>query len=268
MKLALIQMSISGDSRENLCRAGDYIARAAELGADMAVLPEMFCCPYNTALFREYSEPEGGERSLLMAEIANKNKIWLVAGSVPESAANGKVYNTLYLYGRDGTLAAKHRKAHLFDIDIENGQSFKESEVLSCGNGLTTAETEFGTLGLAVCYDIRFPELFSQMAARGARLIIVPAAFNMTTGPAHWELTFRARALDNQAFVVGVAAARDNNAHYISYAHSIITSPWGEVLTQMDEKEGMIVYEIDLGEADRIRKQLPLLEHRRPDIYK
>jgi len=267
MKLAIIQMAVSENKRENLRRAEEHIAKAAEQGADIAVLPEMFCCPYDTKLFAVNAELEGGESFLTMANCARSNNIWIVAGSMPECDENGKIYNTLYMYRRDGSVAAKHRKVHLFDVDIKGGQNFKESEVLSAGNSITVAETEFGKIGLAICYDIRFPEMFARIATHGAKLVIVPASFNMTTGPAHWELIFRARALDNQMFFAGVATARNAAANYVSYAHSIVTNPWGEVLLQMSEQEGVIVCEVDIDKANSIREQLPLLKHRRLDIY-
>ena len=267
MKLAIIQMKVCADKQKNILRAGEFIAKAAADGADLAVLPEMFSCPYDTALFGEYAEPEGGKSFAAMSEYAKNNKIWLAAGTMPELAAKGGVYNTLYMYGRDGRLAGKHRKLHLFDIDIKDGQYFRESDTLSAGESITVLETELGKIGLAICYDIRFPEMFCQMALRGAKLIVVPAAFNLTTGPKHWELLFRARALDSQAFIAGVAAARDTKAGYVSYAHSILTNPWGEVVLQMGENENIAVCDVNFEEADIAREQLPIIRQRRPDVY-
>ena len=157
---------------------------------------------------------------------------------------------------------------HLFDIDVAGGQRFFESETLSPGNEVTTFSTPFGMMGLCICYDFRFPELARLMADAGAKVILVPAAFNMTTGPAHWELLFRSRAVDNQVYTVGVAPARDPSASYRSWGHSIVCSPWGEVLSEMDEAEGVAITSLDLDRLDAVREQLPLLKHRRTDVYR
>lgn len=153
------------------------------------------------------------------------------------------------------------------DIDIRGGQCFKESEALSSGNEATVFDTEFGKMGLCVCYDFRFPELARQMVNRGARIFIVPAAFNMTTGPAHWELLYRSRAVDNQVFAVGTAPARDMAASYHSWGHSLVVDPWGNVLKMLDEKEGSLRCRLELEQIETVRRQLPLLKHRRRDIY-
>ena len=162
----------------------------------------------------------------------------------------------------------KHRKTHLFDIDVKGGQSFKESDTLTAGNSGTVFDTEFGRMGVMICFDIRFPEFARMMVNDGAKMIFVPAAFNMTTGPAHWELSFRARALDNQIYMLGCAPARNPAASYISWGHSIFTDPWGRVVDMLDEKEGILIGEIDLDYENEIREQLPLLKARRNDVYR
>ena len=178
-----------------------------------------------------------------------------------------RVYNTSYAFDRAGKEIAKHRKMHLFDIEVEGGQQFKESDVLSAGAGVTVFDTEFCKMGLMICYDIRFPELSRLMALMGAEVVVVPAAFNMTTGPAHWEISFRMRALDNQVYMIGAAPARDYEASYHAYGNSIVTAPWGDVVCRMDEKEGMLLQEIDLEQVNKVRRELPLLKHRRSDVY-
>ena len=284
MKLALIQIAAQTEKEASLQLAESYIRKAAAEGADLAVLPEMFCCPYSTENFPVYAESENGMCRTRMAAAARENRIFLVAGSMPELDSDGRVYNTSYVFDREGKQIARHRKVHLFDINVEGGQYFRESDTLSAGDQITTFEietTEFENsgkssascssplrCGLMICYDIRFPEFAMKMAQKGASLIIVPAAFNMTTGPAHWELLFRARALDDQVFMAGCSQARNAEAGgYISYGHSIVVSPWGEVLAQMDEREGMIIQEIDRSVPDRIREQLPVLKQRRTDLY-
>ena len=266
MKIALIQIGARAEKKDSLELATKYIAEAAQSGADFAVLPEMFNCPYQTANFPIYAEPEGGKCWQAMSDAAREHHIYLVAGSMPEKDEAGHVYNTSYAFNREGKQIGKHRKMHLFDIAVKGGQTFRESDTLTAGNQVTTFDTEFGRCGLEICYDIRFPELARLTEEAGARIIFVPAAFNMTTGPAHWEMSFRMRALDNQVFMVGCSQARQDSG-YTSYGHSIVTSPWSDVIHMMDEKEGMDLVELDLDRIDQVREQLPLLRQRRLDIY-
>lgn len=267
MRLALIQPLVTADKAANCARARDTIARCALRGADMVVLPEMFCCPSDTALFPLYAEPAGGEIWRAMSSAAAENRVWLVAGSFPERGEDGGIYNTSFVFAPDGTQRARHRKVHLFDVEIDGGQHFCESETLSAGSSATTFETPFGVFGLCICYDFRFPELARMAVNAGAECIIVPAVFNMSTGPLHWELTWRARAVDNQVFTVGCAPARDEGAEYVSYGNSIVCSPWGEVLGRLGADEGVLFADIDLADVYAVRRQLPLLKHRRADVY-
>lgn len=267
-KVALIQMHVEEDKLKNIYNASEFIKKAAEQGADIAILPEMFNCPYKTSNFPVYAEEEGGECYRLLSELAKECGIYIIAGTMPEKDAEGRVYNTSYAFDRKGQKIGKHRKMHLFDIDVKGGQYFKESDTLTAGNTVTVFETEFGKMGLAVCYDFRFPELARLMVEEGAKAIIVPAAFNMTTGPAHWEIMFRSRAIDNQVYTVGTAPSRDVNSCYTSYGNSIMVSPWGEVIMRMDEKEGILVGTLDLDYVEKVREELPLLIQRRKDIYK
>lgn len=267
MNVALCQMPVSTEKEANLRMAVQYIEKASRQGADLVVLPEMFNCPYDTRNFRAYGEGRDGISTQRLSEAARASGVWLVAGSIPE-LDSGHVYNTSFVFNREGELVQYHRKAHLFDINIPGGVQFRESDVLSPGDGATVFETEFGKVGVAVCYDMRFPELFRQMAVKGARLICVPAAFNMTTGPAHWHLTARARALDNQVYMALCSPARDTSADYIAYGHSLVANPWGEIEAELDEREGLLLCELDFERLHEVRQGLPLLQHRRPDIYK
>uniref|UniRef100_A0A1B0FC69 omega-amidase n=1 Tax=Glossina morsitans morsitans TaxID=37546 RepID=A0A1B0FC69_GLOMM len=245
-----------------------YLEQIKAHKVDFVVLPEMFCCPYQTEKFPEYAEEEGGSVWKALSAYAKEYNIYLVAGSVPEKDDEGRVYNTCYIFDRQGVQIGKHRKTHLFDIDIKGGQSFKESDTLTAGNSGTVFETEFGRMGVMICFDIRFPEFARMMVNDGARMIFVPAAFNMTTGPAHWELSFRTRALDNQIYMLGCAPARNPAASYISWGHSIFTDPWGRVRGMLDESEGILICEADLDYENEIREQLPLLKARRNDVYR
>lgn len=266
IKVALVQMTVCERIEDSFAAAEKYTAAAAQQGCDMVLLPEMFCCPYQTANFPVYAREEGGEIWQQMSRIAKQHGVYL-AGSVPEKDSDGKVYNTAYAFDRNGRQIGKHRKMHLFDINVAGGQCFKESDTLTPGDSITTFDTEFGVMGLCVCYDFRFPELSRLMVDRGAKVILVPAAFNMTTGPAHWEILFRTRALDNQVFTLGAAPARDMTAEYHSYGNSIAVSPWGDVMDRLDEKESVLYVELDLNRVDQVRGELPLLAHRRKDVY-
>lgn len=266
MRLAMIQMDVVHDKEQNLAHAAALLHQAARQEIDLAVLPEMFCCPYSNKFFRAYGEEEGGPAWTALSRLARELGIYLVGGSMPE-LCGGKVYNTSYAFDRRGGQIAKHRKAHLFDIDVEGGQKFRESETLTPGDAVTVFDTEFGKLGLCICFDFRFQELAKVMADRGARLLVVPAAFNMTTGPAHWELLFRQRAVDNQVFTMGVAPARNEGEEYVSYANSILADPWGTVLARGGAGEEVLVADIDFARTDSIRRQLPIRCARRKDLY-
>lgn len=267
MRIAMLQTPVCESKQENLSRACQYIRRAAKNNADIAVLPEMFNCPYSAEYFKRYAESEGGISWQTISNCAAEERICVVAGSIPELDGDA-VFNTSFVFGRDGGQIARHRKIHLFDIDVAGGQTFHESNTFTAGNSITVFEISGIKVGVCICFDFRFPELARLMALKGAQIIIVPAAFNMTTGPMHWETMFRQRATDNQVFTVGVAPARDENSVYVSYANSIICSPWGGVLQRADEKACILYAELDLGEVHAVRTQLPLLNARRTDIYR
>jgi len=267
MKIAQIQMKVYPNKEKNILEVEKYLKDLKGQNPDVVVLPEMFNCPYDKNLFEEYSEKQGGKTWSKLSDLAQKYEVYLFAGSIPEKGDSGEVYNTSYIFDIEGNQIGKHRKVHLFDIDIEGGQTFIESEILTPGKDLTVVDTEFGKIGLMICYDIRFPEWSRLMTLKGAQVIIIPGAFNMTTGPAHWELSFRGRALDNQVFTVGTAPAQDKESSYTSYANSILVSPWGEVVDRMGFEEGYIINDIDLSKTKEIRDQLPLLKHRRKDLY-
>ena len=267
IKIAAIQMSTVADKMENVRTVKAYLEKIKDENPDFVILPEMFCCPYQTENFPIYAEKEGGPVWQQLSGYAKQYGIYLIGGSMPEKDAEGNVYNTSYIFDREGKQIGKHRKVHLFDIDVKGGQTFKESDTLTAGDSDTVFDTEFGKIGVMLCFDIRFPELSRMMVNDGAKVIFVPAAFNMTTGPAHWELSFRTRALDNQIYMVGCAPARDVSAGYISWGHSIVTDPWGKVIDMLDEKKGILLAELDMDYEEQVREELPLLKSRRKDIY-
>lgn len=267
IKIAAIQMSTVADKMENVRTVKTYLEKIKDENPDFVILPEMFCCPYQTENFPIYAEKEGGPVWQQLSGYAKQYGIYLIGGSMPEKDAEGNVYNTSYIFDREGKQIGKHRKVHLFDIDVKGGQTFKESDMLTAGDSDTVFDTEFGKIGVMLCFDIRFPELSRMMVNDGAKVIFVPAAFNMTTGPAHWELSFRTRALDNQIYMVGCAPARDVSAGYISWGHSIVTDPWGRVIDMLDEKKGILLAVLDMDYEEQVREELPLLKSRRKDIY-
>lgn len=267
IKIAAIQMPTVADKMENVRTVKTYLEKIKDENPDFVILPEMFCCPYQTENFPIYAEKEGGPVWQQLSGYAKQYGIYLIGGSMPEKDAEGNVYNTSYIFDREGKQIGKHRKVHLFDIDVKGGQTFKESDTLTAGDSDTVFDTEFGKIGVMLCFDIRFPELSRMMVNDGAKVIFVPAAFNMTTGPAHWELSFRTRALDNQIYMVGCAPARDVSAGYISWGHSIVTDPWGRVPDMLDEKKGILLAELDMDYEEQVREELPLLKSRRKDIY-
>lgn len=267
IKIAAIQMPTVADKMENVRTVKAYLEKIRDENLDFVILPEMFCCPYQTENFPIYAEKEGGPVWQQLSAYAKQYGVYLIGGSMPEKDAEGNVYNTCYVFDREGKQIGKHRKVHLFDIDVKGGQTFKESDTLTAGDSDTVFDTEFGKMGVMLCFDIRFPELSRMMVNDGARIVFVPAAFNMTTGPAHWELSFRTRALDNQIYMVGCAPARDVSAGYISWGHSIVTDPWGRVTGMLDENEGILLAELDMDYEEQVREELPLLKSRRKDIY-
>lgn len=264
--LALFQTRVHDRVDDNLDQLEDWLDQKLAPEADLVLLPEIFVCPYDSRNFPIFAEECGGLTHTRLSDLAKRHGIWLSAGSVPE-VDNAKVYNTAYVFDREGREVARHRKVHLFNVDIKGGIRFMESETLTPGDEITVFDTEFGTIGLMICFDIRQQEQTKIMGDLGARLILVPGAFNLTTGPLHWELSFRARAMDNQLFMAGCAPARDMEATYHSWGHSLVTGPFGNIIGQLDEKEGILNVSIDLDECDSIRKQLPILSSRRPKLY-
>ncbi|MBQ6314480.1 MAG: carbon-nitrogen hydrolase family protein [Mogibacterium sp.] len=267
IKVACLQLDVKQDKYDNIEQLAEIIGSGKTDGADFICLPEMWNCPYKTELFPEYAEPEQGDSWLAMSTLARKSGAYIVGGSIPECDEEGKVYNTCYVFDREGNQIGKHRKVHLFDIFAHGQQVFKESDTLTGGDSFDVFDTEFGKMAVNICFDIRFPESSRIPALSGAIVVFNPAAFNMTTGPAHWELGFRQRAIENQIYMIGTSTARNPEAGYISYGHSIITDPWGKIVMQMDEKPGVGIAELDLDYIDVIRRKLPLMSARRTDVY-
>ncbi len=265
--LALVQMKVSTDVSLNLERAADWVKEAALKGATVVALPEMFACPYQTELFPKYAEPAKGPIWKTLSKIAKENRIFLIGGSFPEIDEAGHIYNSCFIFNPEGEQVGRHRKVHLFDIQIKNGQSFKESDTLTAGEDTCVFDTPFGRIGVMICYDIRFVEWARLLADQGADLIVMPGAFNMTTGPKHWELLIRARAVDNQLYFAAVSPARDETAGYIAYGNTMLVDPWAEIVDRLEEKEGLLIQTFDFSKNEKVRNQLPILKARRQDLY-
>ncbi|BGP40449.1 Omega-amidase nit3 [Rhodotorula kratochvilovae] len=290
-RLALLQLASPGDGSDkaaNLAHARAKIAEAVRGGKDgrkpdLVVLPEIFNSPYATGVFRKYAErigwtPENrdsfdvatseSESVKLLSAAAREHGIWLIGGSIPELSADDKVYNSSPIFSPDGKLVAVHRKVHLFDIDIPGGITFKESETLTGGDWQTIVETDFGKVGVGICYDIRFPELAMIAARKGCIAMIYPAAFNMTTGPLHWDLLQRARAIDNQIYVAMCSPARATEGDgYKAWGHSGLFDPMGKSVDQLEEKEGILFVDIKPEVIDKARAGIPVTVQRRFDVY-
>lgn len=265
-KIALIQVLVSTDKVENLQKALGKVTEAANAGAKIVVLPESFNAPYGHEFFKAFSEPIPGPCTDALGEAAKKHKVYLIGGSMIE--AQGDIfYNSCPIFNPEGTMVAVHRKLHMFDIDVPGGIRFIESETLSPGIKPTIIETEFCKIGLGICYDIRFGELARLYAKEDCDLLVYPGCFNMTTGPAHWELLTRTRAVDCQSFVAVCSQARDTGPGYTAWGHSTVVDPWGTILATCEEQEATIFADIDLDRAHQVRQQIPIRKQRRTDIY-
>ncbi|RDW65824.1 carbon-nitrogen hydrolase family protein [Aspergillus mulundensis] len=277
LKLALVQLASGADKAANLAHARTKVLEAAKAGASLIVLPECFNSPYGTQYFPKYAEtllpsPPTKEQSPsyhALSAIAAEAKAYLVGGSIPElETTSNKYYNTSLVFSPSGALIGTHRKTHLFDIDIPGKITFKESEVLSPGNQLTVVDLpDYGKIGLAICYDIRFPEPGMTAARNGAFALIYPGAFNTTTGPLHWQLLARARAVDNQVYVALCSPARDTTATYHAYGHSLVADPSAKILSEAEESENIVYAQLDPETIDSTRKGIPIYTQRRFDLY-
>ena len=267
-RVAAIQMNSGPDKSANVDRAVDLLHEAADAGSDVAALPEEFNFLGEDADIHANAEPLTGPTITAVAEVARKRGMYIVAGSIVEEIdGSDKVFNTSVLLDPDGQVAGCYRKIHLFDIDVEGQVAARESATKEPGSEIVTAKSPWATFGMAVCYDLRFPELFRTLTLEGAEVIFVPAAFAMFTGKDHWELLVRARAVENTAFVVAPAQFGTSPGFH-SFGSAMVVDPWGTVLARAPEREAVIVADIDLADLRRVRRAIPSLQHRRPDLYR
>jgi predicted amidohydrolase len=261
---AVAQMTSTTDVERNLAKAEGLVAQAAGRGARFVGLPENF------AFLRSEGEPVPEPQSLdgpwvaRMATAARRHRVTLLLGSIPEAVpGDARVRNTSVLLGPDGERLAVYRKIHLFDIDLPGMEHLKESRSVLPGDEVVVANAPAGRIGLSICYDLRFPELYRELAQRGAQVLCVPAAFTERTGKAHWELLLRARAVENLAYVMAPAQVGHHGGGRSSHGQAMIVDPWGLVLAQVPDGEGIALAELDFARMDRLRRELPALSHRR-----
>lgn len=263
--IASCQMNVVDDKEINVNHAIELINEASN-NADLITLPEMFNTPYDNNKFIENAEEEKNSYTLkAMCETAKENNIFLQSGSIAE-LENEKIYNTAYFIDNDGKIIGKHRKMHMFDIDTDT-MKFTESETLSPGNTITTLKTPLANISIAICYDVRFNEMWTLMNKNNSDIILLPGAFNKTTGPLHWETLIRARAIDNQAYVVATSPSQIENPYYVAWGHSMVVDPWGKILAKAEKKEEIIYATLMPESINSVREQIPILKNKREDIY-
>lgn len=260
---AAVQMTASSSKEENLAKAETFVRLAAERGASVVVLPEVFLWRGPRAEEPAQIEAIPGRTSTRLSELARRHAIYLLAGSFLEKSDESRAYNTSLLFDPDGELLAHYRKIHLFDVDIPGQVRVKESDSKKPGQEVVACSTPLGVFGLSICYDLRFPELYRQLAQDGAEVIFVPSAFTFPTGAAHWEPLLRARAIENQAYVIAPNQIGKNTHGFADYGNSMIIDPWGKVIARALDKECFITAEIDRDYLEKVRRELPCLAHRR-----
>jgi deaminated glutathione amidase len=265
MRVALCQTNCGEDVVANERQVLGLLEEAVTEGVDLVALPEVWPLQGSATLIREAAEPIPGPRTDRIAEFAARHHVWLHGGSVLERDGE-RIFNTSVLFDRSGELVATYRKIHLFDADPPGAVPSRESSVFSAGDQVVTAETEFGRVGLSICYDLRFPELYRALAVQGATIMFVPAAFRFETGVDHWEPLLRARAIEDQVYVVAAAQwgtwgppGRERR----NFGHSLVADPWGNLVAQAPDEVGVTFAELDLARVEQVRQILPSLRHRR-----
>ena len=265
-RAACVQVSAQREIEENVARAGELIRAARSEGADFIAMPEnVSMMGHRSSDIRGLAMPEADHTALAaFRALARETGAWLLPGSLGIAADDGRVHNRSYLIDSDGEIAARYDKIHMFDVDLPSGESYRESKNFKPGGNTVVAATPWGLFGLTICYDVRFPHLYRILAKAGARFLTVPAAFTKTTGTAHWHVLLRARAIETGCFVLAPAQCGTHPGERKTYGHSLIVSPWGEVLADGGEEPGFIIAEIDPAKVDEARRMVPALTHDRP----
>ena len=265
--MGVVQMDSQSDKVANLKKAGQLIGEAAKRGANFVALPENVNYVGTAEGKKASAESVPGETSKFFTDLAVKHNIWLHCGSYSEKVEGAeKLYNISIVVNPKGEIVAKYRKIHLYDVEIVNGPSTKESAAIMPGKEISAFDTDFGRMGLSICYDMRFPELYRILALRGAKLVFVPANYTLFTGKDHWEVVLRTRAIENQCFIVAPGQCGVKPV-FQAYGRSMIIDPWGTVIATASDGEGICMAEIDMARVEAIRRQLPSLPNRRPEAY-
>ena len=273
VQVAVIQLSSQDDVAANLARVRELVLEAGRCGAELVALPENFAFMGEETKKREIAERVDAEPAGPIVETlrlaARDARVWLVAGGMPETSPDpGRPFNTSLLFEPDGRLVSRYRKVHLFDVDLADGTKLLESGATTAGDEPVVTEVSGRAgrpigLGMTICYDLRFPELYRKLGERGVRIVTVPAAFTLTTGKDHWHVLLRARAIENQVFVLAPAQHGRHPRNRQTYGKSLIVDPWGDVLAQCAEGEGIAMARLDFAAQDRVRASLPCLTHRK-----
>lgn len=260
---AVVQMTSGSDKTRNVETAVRLVEQAADRGAQLVALPELWTCLADPATIHANAEPIPGPTSRVMGELARKRGITLIAGSIAErSDQAGKIYNTSLVFSPDGEQIGLYRKRHLFDIDLPGQITHRESDFIVPGDRFSSVTTPVGSVGQAICYDLRFPEMFRRLIDDGAELFVVPSAFTQATGRDHWDVLLRARAIENQIHIIAPDQYGQHTPRLTTYGRSMIVDPWGTVLAQVPDGEGIAIAEIDADRQMAVRQRLPALEHR------
>lgn len=263
-RAAAVQLNSSLDKAANLAEARRLVAVAAKQGAELVVLPELFNLYGDLARAASDSELLSGPTASFLRDLAVEHSLWLVGGSFAERASEGKTYNTSLTFDPAGMVVGRYRKIHLFDVDLGSTLRVKESDSLLPGSELTCFPTNLAQIGVAICYDLRFPELFRKLSEQGTELLCVPAAFTLATGQDHWELLVRARAVENQCYVVAANQVGEHSPNSRSFGHSLIIDPWGRILAEASgDHAEVIVAELSSEVLTSTRRRVPALTHRR-----
>jgi predicted amidohydrolase len=266
--VAAVQMTSTEDRKKNLATAERLAREAAGAGAHLVALPENFAYLRAEGSRIRFSEGLDGDLVEWISSLARELDVHLLAGSIPEKIRRSpRIYNTSILFGPDGKRLGLYRKIHLFDINIRGGAVFMESKTVAPGSDPVVLDTDLGRLGLSVCYDLRFPELYRRLAIMGAQVLFVPSAFTSYTGRFHWMTLLRARAIENQCWVVAPAQVGRHSARRRSHGETAIIDPWGTVVAVMDKGEGVVTARIDLDKVARVRRGLPALDHVRRRLF-
>lgn len=266
MKVAVVQLNVSEHKEENIEKALRMIDEAAEKGANVVLLPEYVDYMDEAHRIVEKAEPIPGPLSELFSQKAKEHGVYLNCGSIHEKIDDQYAYNTSLLFDPNGEIIGKYRKVHLYDAQFKDRFTSQESATIQPGNELVTVETEHGKFGMTICYDVRFPELYRSLALQGAQLIFAPAAFPHYTGSMYWEALLRARAVENQLYIVAAGQFGVSKMNTF-YGNSLIIDPWGTVVAKAPQREGVTIQEIDLSLVDEVRQHIPTFSHRRPDVY-